>query len=608
MWRKMKGATRQTIARNKEITRLHPNGNSPLVTKKTAKIKKKDLSSSLFSGVNQLIESVDADPNSAEKWTRYQTGQHQNPNLRECFAFGAMDHRLFLFGGIGGSNGGRLNELWMIDLAAPEMGWTKSQVIHNVPPPRSGHTMTTMPNHELWVFGGEGEYDPKGKAGTKRQIFGDLYAFNLIDREWRFIECQVGAPSFLPPSARRGHTANYVPLSGDRKGLLIFGGAGPDRMFAQDVFFNDVQVLELKHLVWSAKTEPDARGRKALGDVPSKRAWHTAALGNSPNAGGGAFLYVHGGISYRVVATTDGPRAHQLGVFHDDNEPPHTLAKDDVYQLDLLEWRWRKVRPSGRGPGPRYGHTATTSDTNPHLIYYFGGRTGDGKPDNQVWVLDTMRMQWSTPPTRGVAPCPRYSHAAAVSRGDMIIFGGSQFSSYCNSDLFMLKMKERPPPTPEDPPQTPLTPRYRIRTSRSITRGIPKYLEGTVEHRRAISGRKKKWPVDQSAMTRARTNRSVNRSNRSGLVTNRSGRSGLGTSRSISSCLSGHTERYGHCKPHARAAAGSGLWPNEDIVRSQSRRSKSMMGSRRTNKSDGERSTKVMVSAGKTLLKNSMDL
>jgi hypothetical protein len=167
--------------------------------KKTQKKKKVFSTDLLFAGVNNLIERIDADPNSAEKWTRHRSLMNPPPQIREGFGYCAIDRRMYLFGGIGGATGGRRNDLWMIDLAAPKAGWTRSRVRNNVPPPRSGHTLTAMPDHELWVFGGEGEYDPSGKAGTQRQIFGDLYKFSLVDRAWSFVPTLVGAPSFLPP-------------------------------------------------------------------------------------------------------------------------------------------------------------------------------------------------------------------------------------------------------------------------------------------------------------------------------------------------------------------------------------------------------------------------
>jgi hypothetical protein len=398
-------------------------------------------------------------------------------------------------------------------------------------------------------------------------------------------------------------------------------------MFAQDVFFNDVQVLDATTLRWSEKCSVEARGRRAVGDAPSKRAWHAAALGESAR---GRHLYVHGGVSYHVVATTDGPRAHRLGMR--DEHRPRTLATGDVHRLCLETWRWERARVAGEGPGPRFGHTAAQSDTNEHLIYFFGGRTMTGTPDSKVWILDTTRMQWSSPPTRGVGPCARYAHAAAVSGGDMVIFGGSEFTRYCAAHLFTLKMKERPPATPPPRPATPPTPCYRIDTARSINRGLSL---PSVD----VSGRTRRWPSDRAYTSRTRDTLRTSRSTASAFsagsgspfpaASDRGAGSGRAdTSRTTASQRSGlslHLDRKGHGHTGAfhRARAGSGLWPASPFStgedgRAASRRSRA--GSRRGRagidrsspltvdggaaRVDGRSPSRRLVGAGKNLFKS----
>ena len=54
--------------------------------------------------------------------------------------------------------------------------------------------------------GGEGAYN----GLNKRDIFGDLRAYNPRSNTWRNLEVIGGPPYNLLPPARRGHTATLV--------------------------------------------------------------------------------------------------------------------------------------------------------------------------------------------------------------------------------------------------------------------------------------------------------------------------------------------------------------------------------------------------------------
>lgn len=50
--------------------------------------------------------------------------------------------------------------------------------------------------------------------------------------------------------------------------LVIFGGRGLDRVFGQDVFFNDLQVMDVPSMMWLEMATD--------GPVPLPRSGHTA--------------------------------------------------------------------------------------------------------------------------------------------------------------------------------------------------------------------------------------------------------------------------------------------------------------------------------------------
>ena len=52
--------------------------------------------------------------------------------------------------------------------------------------------------------------------------------------------------------------------------MYVFGGIGPDRVFGNDIFFNDVQILDLGKVSWK---EMETQGKP-----PSPRAQHAALV------------------------------------------------------------------------------------------------------------------------------------------------------------------------------------------------------------------------------------------------------------------------------------------------------------------------------------------
>eukprot|EP00475_Leptophrys_vorax_P014112 TRINITY_DN20499_c0_g1_i1.p1 TRINITY_DN20499_c0_g1~~TRINITY_DN20499_c0_g1_i1.p1 ORF type:complete len:385 (-),score=72.59 TRINITY_DN20499_c0_g1_i1:66-1220(-) len=74
-------------------------------------------------------------------------------------------------------------------------------------------------------------------------------------------------------------------------------------------------------------------------------------------------------------------------------------------------------------PGPLSGHSMVCYERK---IYLFGGQGNDGRPTNDLFVLDLKTFKWSKPQTSGRAPSARSSHGANVdyASGKMFITCG----------------------------------------------------------------------------------------------------------------------------------------------------------------------------------------
>ena len=106
----------------------------------------------------------------------------------------------------------------------------------------------------------------------------------------------------------------------------------------------------------------------------------------------------------------------------------------------------------GRSPGAVHGHTAIPSPWYPNQFYVFGGRNKTKKPENEMYVLDTTKRQWTKMRTGGRMPVGRYGHAGCLSKSKFIVFGGSNNRGYCDETVFSLKLS--PPPIIVDEEET----------------------------------------------------------------------------------------------------------------------------------------------------------
>ncbi|KDO87440.1 hypothetical protein CISIN_1g002713mg [Citrus sinensis] len=150
---------------------------------------------------------------------------------------------------------------------------------------------------------------------------------------------------------------------------------------------------------------------RPAGEPPSPRAAHAAAAV-------GTMVVFQGGI---------GPAGH---------------STDDLYVLDLTndKFKWHRVVVQGQGPGPRYGHVMDLVSQR-YLVSVSGN---DGKRVlSDAWALDTAQKPyvWQRLNPEGDRPSARmYATASARSDGMFLLCGGRDASGAPLADAYGLLM------------------------------------------------------------------------------------------------------------------------------------------------------------------------
>eukprot|EP01127_Copromyxa_protea_P020418 TRINITY_DN6836_c0_g5_i3.p1 TRINITY_DN6836_c0_g5~~TRINITY_DN6836_c0_g5_i3.p1 ORF type:complete len:899 (-),score=135.57 TRINITY_DN6836_c0_g5_i3:89-2785(-) len=99
-----------------------------------------------------------------------------------------------------------------------------------------------------------------------------------------------------------------------------------------------------------------------------------------------------------------------------------------IYVYDTIEKQWSESQPGGRGPPfQQYSCTAIGSQ-----ILTFGGWDSK-KQKNEVFILDTQKLNWYKPHVSGLAvPKPRNAHSAVTIEEKMYCIGGWDGHTYLN--------------------------------------------------------------------------------------------------------------------------------------------------------------------------------
>lgn len=195
-----------------------------------------------------------------------------------------------------------------------------------------------------------------------------------------------------PPFPRSGHTAVNVSKSK----AVVFGG------FADRRFLDDVSVFDIENKLWFT---PECTVNGSEGQVsPIPRAFHVAVAID-------CHMFIFGGRS----------GSKRLG---------------DFWMLDTDIWQWSELTSYGDLPSPR--EFAAASAIGNRKIVMYGGWDGK-KWLSDVYILDTISLEWTELSISGSVPPPRCGHTATMVEKRLLIFGGRGGGGPIMGDLWALK-------------------------------------------------------------------------------------------------------------------------------------------------------------------------
>lgn len=224
-------------------------------------------------------------------------------------------------------------------------------------------------------------------VGSKVYVFGgfdghgtnfDLATFDPYARSW----CNVtkAAQKGIMPPSRTNHAAAAVG-----KNMYIFGGNNNNEEGKYQVL-DDLNMLDTVTMTWSRP--------KTTGTAPCARSGHTlTAIGKK--------LYLFGG-----------------GVWNEREGWVHKF--NDLYVLDTETLHWTKPECQGKIDTSTFPISFAVG----RFLFIFGGGS---KPlhsvTNDLYILDTATLTWSSPDSEGTKPQPR-DMGTASAVGDSVYFLG----------------------------------------------------------------------------------------------------------------------------------------------------------------------------------------
>ncbi|KAJ6815466.1 tip elongation aberrant protein 1-like isoform X3 [Iris pallida] len=216
---------------------------------------------------------------------------------------------LYVFGGYRDNR--QINDLHVFDNV--KQTWSKPMMKGNSPSPRDSHSCTTVGNR-LFVFGGTDGSNP----------LKDLHILDTSTNQWI-----VPAISGEGPPAREGHSAALVD-----KRIFIFGGCGKSIGNPEEVYYNDLYILDTETLAW--------KQINTSGQMIAPRAGHaTVAVGSN--------LFVFGGF-------TDARNLY-----------------DDLHVLSVDSGTWSRMISVNQGPSARFSVAGDCLDESKGIIVFIGG-------------------------------------------------------------------------------------------------------------------------------------------------------------------------------------------------------------------------------------------
>ncbi|EQC41160.1 hypothetical protein SDRG_01138 [Saprolegnia diclina VS20] len=251
------------------------------------------------------------------------------------------------------------------------------------PSPRSGHA-SVVANSIMYVLGG---YD-------QGQCFGDIYAYDLMRREWSKVDWG-GAANFAV-----GCASHATCVSADETSIYVYGGSGPR---------------------WGA-----ANRDKLLQFTLATQQWSVVSTAGTPPPPGYGQSMVAIGSKLYLFGGTSG---------HD--------YYNDLYVFDATTFMWSRAAVTGPKPSARYKHEAVVVGHDMYVVG--GGLYGPPKGPIDVFKFDTLTAQWAKIACVGDVPPARLAHSVvlhidSLGQPALLLFGGRDFTEKRTSGLWSLHL------------------------------------------------------------------------------------------------------------------------------------------------------------------------
>ncbi|ESW10364.1 hypothetical protein PHAVU_009G202800 [Phaseolus vulgaris] len=312
------------------------------------------------------------------RWEKVKVTGGEGPGKRWGHTCNAVrDGRLlYLFGGYGKFNC-QTNQVHVFDTL--RRIWSEPAVKGTPPSPRDSHSCSVVGDN-LFVFG--------GTDGTR--LLNDLHILDTASHTWIFPTVRGEAPD-----AREGHASAVIG-----KRLFVFGGCGRYSNNTDDVYYNDLYILNTETYMWMRAI--------TSGTPPSPRDSHTCSSWKNK-------LIVAGG----------------------EDEQDYYLS--DVHVLDTDTLIWSKVCTSSQSLPPRAGHCTVSFGK---YLFVFGGFTEAQSLYNDLYMLDIETGVWTKVATTPNGPSARFSVAGDCldphMSGVLVLLGGCNRNLEALDDMYYL--------------------------------------------------------------------------------------------------------------------------------------------------------------------------
>ena len=258
------------------------------------------------------------------------------------------------------------------------------------PPLRWGHTGVYIPSKKkIFYFGG----------WDGNVMLDDCYFFDLAKQAWEKFQTKG-----TKPSARAGHSATII----DGDIIIIYGGGDGQQ------YFNELYVFN-----------PCADGNEQPQWTQTKATSQTRVYINESILNGDEKV-----IDLQEKLFVESPRNSPL--------PSITQQQQMTFQKSpsLIPNNSNNKEHDGKMvryllPLPRSRHAAVLHESH---IYIFGGGNAS-KNYNDMWTLDTQKLEWNRLKVFGDIPPPRWGHTLSVYNAKLYVFGGT-FENKMLNDLF----------------------------------------------------------------------------------------------------------------------------------------------------------------------------